>query len=1199
MVKATFRFGLVGDVDEAVCEVKSDVVNLNGPRETTLTDPRMGPCTKAELCATCGMNSRTCLGHFGYISLVDCVIPKHFRGLLETMCRNVCYVCRSYSLKSRALKCVCKQPAKLLFEDTRVRVANHVLTFREFRAWLESIPTSTYVAIGTNERLEKCVWTKMYVLPCTARPFSYDAKRGWCPDPVTTAYAEVLRANYALAHGNRKTNDVLHAALCKSINELLLNQQKQGTSYPMTKEKGLLSKLDKKDGLIRTNLMGSRSDQSGRAVIDPGPFLRSDNLGVPADMAEKLTRPVHVTTWNLAQCREWVRNNRVARIQKPTHSFECMYATNGMQSKRLAVGDVVHRKLMDGDDVVLNRQPSLHRGSMMHYRTIILPEGIRTLWIPYPTVKPFNGDFDGDEMCVYVPQSLEAMAECREIMSISRNVLSSQIGGTFLGCIMDTLVGAYIMTQPGLLFNRDQFHRVLASHASPNEDVCSDGTCEWTPWYHEPTPAIWVRGRGTFYTGHQVFSTLLPRGMTWGDHESTYVRDGELLVGRVGKKQIGISSFSMNEHIAKKYTQPDAVTFMTKLDRAMLNYMKWRGFSLDATDMIVSDESTMGALVQETSTVFAECDDEDKIAGRLNKAREECVERLVRKLSPQNPLVVMVDSGSKGQKANVGQICACLGQQTVDKPLMQKYRGRVCTAFDSTESPSHRGFVYGNFYKGLSPSDMQLHARSARRGVVESGMQTAHTGYQNRKLQKTLESVCVHYDGTVRNSDGDIVQFVYGMHGYSVESYQKMIPFRIPVVTYDPLRVRIDRCEMVIGNFRQRDFGPCVHTSVRLTEERKYEMLSSLTVNGPEIPWLVSLDVCPDHFAEAIEYVRRELEKAKCEPGTPVGCWAAQSIGERQSQESLNSFHNAGDVRKGLTGYPRFKELAEKGKDDERPMATLYPASPSRFIREHQRTTLKDLIREPPTRVQGTEDWETIWFECFERHTNVPNDKWEFTFSDDKLKSRCVRLSDIMEAMRENGWACCPTHENETERWMMPPRIRVYAPSISTSLKVCGPNVNTLGNVSMYLGTDCVDVCGTTTKDIEKAILQSFTLELDHTRTTTTSVEVTRSIWGIRAARECLMAELRMNLGGGTVSDIHLSVLADMLMRWGEFRGINVYGVVGKSDSAMMKMAYEKARHHVVEAAMRGVHDRATQPSARMVAGERITVGTGFTFELI
>lgn len=182
---------------------------------------------------------------------------------------------------------------------------------------------------------------------------------------------------------------------------------------------------------------------------------------------------------------------------------------------------------------------------------------------------------------------------------------------------------------------------------------------------------------------------------------------------------------------------------------------------------------------------------------------------------------------------------------------------------------------------------------------------------------------------------------------------------------------------------------------------------------------------------------------------------------------------------------------------------------------------------------------------------------------------------------------------------MMPPRIRVYAPTVTTNLKVCGPDVNTLGNVTMYLGTDCVDVCGTSTKDVEKAIVQSFTLPLDHTRTTSSSVEVTRSIWGIRAARECLMAELRQNLGGGTVSDIHLSVLADMLMRWGEFRGINVYGVVGKSDSAMMKMAYEKARHHAVEAAMRGVHDRATQPSARMVAGEPITVGTGFTFDLI
>ena len=301
-------------------------------------------------------------------------------------------------------------------------------------------------------------------------------------------------------------------------------------------------------GRFRGNLSGKRVDFSARTVISPDPNLRVDQVGVPEHVAKIMTYPERVNRYNLQRLQALVVNGpdvhpgaNMIRTSQRTHTL--MYGDRTKSAAALQIGDVVERHMVDDDIVLFNRQPSLHKMSIMAHRVKVMPW--RTFRFNECACTPYNADFDGDEMNMHLPQTEEARAEASELMSITNNLITPRNGEPLVAATQDFLTGAYLLTRKNVFFSRSEFCRLI-SYMSDGRDKVDI-----------PTPAV-VKPRA-LWTGKQVFSLLVcpnrevrsrvnvesaEKFYTSGKFmclADGYVlfRSGELLTGSVGKKTLG------------------------------------------------------------------------------------------------------------------------------------------------------------------------------------------------------------------------------------------------------------------------------------------------------------------------------------------------------------------------------------------------------------------------------------------------------------------------------------------------------------------------------------------------------------------------------------------------------------------------------------------------------------------------------------
>lgn len=620
---------------------------------------------------------------------------------------------------------------------------------------------------------------------------------------------------------------------------------------------GIKQKLEKKEGMFRKYMMGKRVNFAARTVISPDPNIETNEIGVPPVFAIKLTYPEPVTNWNIEELQEAVRNGpflwpgavaiesengQVVNLERKNPEERTALANQLLSPSSATSGfgargtrpKKVHRHLNNGDIVIMNRQPTLHKPSMMCHRARVLP-GEKTLRMHYANCNTYNADFDGDEMNLHFPQNEVARAEALSIADTDHQYLSGTAGNPLRGLIQDHISMGVWLTNRDTFFDRGEYMQLLYAALRPENGHCASGRIEIVP------PAVLKPKK--LWTGKQVVSSILKnvtpdthQGLTmsgkstteaimWGaegsEESAVLFQDGYLCHGVLDKKQIGPSSGGFVNGVYEAYGHTVAGRLLSVLGRLLTRMLQIRAFSCGVEDIILTkdgEEKRRQALAGaetvglEVAAKYVSLEKEKPGAGdrelrrRLedvlrddskqmgldqltNNATKDlssavtkaCLPGALVKPFPKNQMQTMTSSGAKGSSVNANQISCNLGQQVLEGrrvPVMVS--GKTLPCFRPFE-PSVRagGYIVDRFLTGVRPQEYFFHAMAGREGLIDTAVKTSRSGYLQRCLIKGMEGLRVEYDTTVReNADGSLVQFLYGEDGLDVAKAKYLTDFK-------------------------------------------------------------------------------------------------------------------------------------------------------------------------------------------------------------------------------------------------------------------------------------------------------------------------------------------------------------------------------------------------------------------------------------
>jgi DNA-directed RNA polymerase II subunit RPB1 len=1048
------QFGIANPEDirkRSVVEVTTDkTYQSNQPIPNGVFDSRFGVIENGKVCPTCKQTNQFCPGHFGHITLARPVYLYQFFDTIEKLTNVVCLACSkpfsqgnpnlSGMARFKDLRDSLKRPEACpnCQTPTFSKVAKVVgkaatleglfaapkggeapppvpiqpeLILRAF----QRITNEDCQSLGFNPQFARPEWmicTTLAVPPLTVRPSVVMDDHNKMEDDLTHKLISILRANDRVRDKIDKgeSADVIdkHTALLQYEVATYIDNDIKGMP-PSTQRSGrpmrtLKSRFGAKTGRVRGNLMGKRVDFSARSVITPDANIDLDELGVPEEIATNLTFPETVNVYNRERLLANVRNGpskhpgaKSVYLKRDKTTFRLNYVNP--DTIDLREGDVVHRHLIDGDIVLFNRQPSLHKASMMAHRVRVLPGS--TFRLNVSATRPYNADFDGDEMNMHVPQSIAAATELRVMASLLRNIISPRTNSPIIQLFQDTMTGIYRISQPGVEVPEHLAMNILSRIKRPFGR-------KNRPW-----------------TGAEIIGSAFPMmNFKQGGIELT---NGELTKGVLKK-----SATSGMVHVTYNDFGPDAAgKLINDIQAIITQYNLHTGFSVGTADLIANPataafvKSKIAEGRSKVSEILSRVHSgnyenvsgmsdgeklEDDISSAMKEVETKVSQEVIGSLDKSNRIVQMVDSGAKGSSLNITQMVAALGQQLVEgKRVQYTLQDRTLPHFarydDGVEA---RGFVEHSFVDGLMPAEFFFHAQAGREGLIDTAVKTSDTGYIQRRLMKTMEDQHVEYDGTVRNVTGTIVQFHYGddgidaihVEGQNCDLVLKTLeniyseyaltaadvnPFLKEAVE-DPVPDLVDELiadrDMLFKNvFRNKKmdqlqapvnlkrlldkYSNPYSTKTDLTPQAVTSALSRFMKEFPNnrvFHTLLRYYLAPKQaivvhrlsqalFDELMRDIRFRYIQAQVHAGEMVGALAAQSIGEPTTQLTLNTFHSAGTAKANATsGVPRIEELLSASSNPKRPSNTIYLTNPSMSsaidkMKEIQKTTLRDIAK--------------------------------------------------------------------------------------------------------------------------------------------------------------------------------------------------------------------------------------------------------------
>ncbi|CAF3867330.1 unnamed protein product [Rotaria sordida] len=663
--------------------------------------------------------------------------------------------------------------------------------------------------LGMNPQQTRPDWMILTVLPVPpmcVRPsiLSFDDITH-CHDDLTYNLANIIKANIIL-HEDEQHGEASHI-IEKDLQHLqyhcatLIDNNMPGIPKSCQKSgrplKSIKERLEGKEGRIRGNLMSKRVDFCARTVITPDPNLSIDQVGVPRTIAGNLTVPEIVTPFNIKWLQELICHNAAKHIILDTGAIIDLRFHSKPPDLHLQSGYIVERFMMDNDLVVLNHQPTLHKMSMMAHRVKILPWSTFRLNLSLTT--PYNASFDGDEMNLHLPQSIEAKAELSELMMTSRLIITPKSHRPVMSIVQDTLTAVWKMTKRDVFIEKSDFMNLLMH----------------LPSWDGRIPQAAILKPKPLWTGKQLFSLILPREVNCirtnsqhpydedsGSHKwispgdtKVLIENGRLLSGILCKKTLGTSAGSLAHIVFMECGHHIAGQLYYHIQLVVNNWLMLEGHSIGIADIISNQQTyeTIQATIKkaknEVNKVIERAHSdllepspgnslrqtfENMVNGLLNSARDNTGSSAQRSLSDFNQFKAMVVSGAKGSSINISQVIACVGQQNVErKRIPFGFKHRTLPHFIKDDyGPEAKGFVENAYLQGLTPVEFYFHAMGGRECLIDTAIKTAETGYIQRRLIKAMESVMIKYDGTVRNQNEQLIQFIYGEDGLAGENVE-------------------------------------------------------------------------------------------------------------------------------------------------------------------------------------------------------------------------------------------------------------------------------------------------------------------------------------------------------------------------------------------------------------------------------------------
>eukprot|EP00927_Polykrikos_kofoidii_P017509 TRINITY_DN1798_c1_g1_i1.p1 TRINITY_DN1798_c1_g1~~TRINITY_DN1798_c1_g1_i1.p1 ORF type:complete len:1535 (+),score=240.64 TRINITY_DN1798_c1_g1_i1:273-4877(+) len=654
---------------------------------------------------------------------------------------------------------------------------------------------------------DRMLISTLAVPPVCLRPTVSMGDAGMNEDDLTHAVSEIVTANLMLkAHLDKGGSTKLVHEAWKFLQDqcaMMINSEANGLELPKGRPiRSLCTRLKGKHGRFRGNLSGKRVDFSGRTVISPDPNVSVEQVVVPEWVAKRMTFPERVCEANIARLREAIRRGpedhpgaSFIRFADGRGKFLGALRKNFRRvvADGLRPGDLVERHMNDGDVVLFNRQPSLHRLSIMAHRAKVMPG--RTLRFNECACSPYNADFDGDEMNLHLPQTEEAKAEAIQLMGVRQGLVTPKSGEVAVCATQDFLTASFLITQKDAFFSRDKFCQLCCTLTDGQEHI------------ELPPPAIMKPCE--LWTGKQVFSVLLrpnrkshvyvnleaPEKNYTKKGESMCPNDGwiifrnsELISGNLGKKILGGAKNGLFFRLIRDNSADAAVACMTRIAKLSSRWLMNRGFTIGIDDVcahravkeekarITADKyAVVAEKIKEYNAGTLPCKPgcnaeqtlEALVNGELGRIRDTVGGMCEDKLHFMNKPRIMAQCGSKGSAINLCQMMACVGQQNVGgQRIKDGFVKRTLPHFaKGSKEPKARGFVANSFYSGLEAPEFFFHTMGGREGLVDTAVKTAETGYMQRRLIKALEDLALKYDLTVRTSAGEVVQFIFGDDG--------------------------------------------------------------------------------------------------------------------------------------------------------------------------------------------------------------------------------------------------------------------------------------------------------------------------------------------------------------------------------------------------------------------------------------------------
>ncbi|BAB60349.1 DNA-directed RNA polymerase A' [Thermoplasma volcanium GSS1] len=841
------------------------------PIEHGLMDLHMGVIEPGLRCATCGGKVDECPGHFGHIELAMPVVHVGFVKEIKMFLDATCKSCGRIKLTDDEIKtylpevqkvdfetgdpedielmtkrfvdlasqrmvcphCGAQQSKIILDKPTTFREegTNVKITPKEIRERLERIPDDDLVFFGFNPKTARPEWMILTVLPVppiNVRPSITLETGERSEDDLTHKLVDIIRISQRLRESRDNGSPQL---IIEDLWDLLqfhvttyFDNQTPGIPPARHRSgralKTLVQRLKGKEGRFRSNLSGKRVNFSSRTVISPEPYLSVNEVGVPEKAARELTVPVIVNQFNIDEMREFIKRGRNPRDKYGKYMAGVNYVIrpDGRRIKitdqnaeenanRIEIGWTVERQLMEGDIVLFNRQPSLHRMSMMGHTVRVLPG--QTFRFNLAVCTPYNADFDGDEMNLHVIQKEEARAEARIIMKVQEQIMSPRFGRPIIGGIHDHVTAMFLLTHNNPLFTQEEMIHIMC-YVDP--DLIPDATI--------------VNGK-KYYSGRNIFSTILPKGLNLRfrsklcsgssetceyekEKEDTYVTivDGKLIHGTIDEAAISPFSGAIIDKIFRKFGPNEAAKFIDRMTRLAVGFITYYGFSTGISDydipysatarieeLVNQAEDRINKLIetykrgelQPAPGRSVEDTLEIEILSEAGVVRDESGKIASSYLGLSVPSVIMARSGARATMLNISEVAGIVGQQSVRGGRLNRgYYNRTLPHFKRGDiGADARGFVKSSYMTGLTPTEYFFHSIGGREGLVDTAVRTSRSGYMQRRLINAFEDLKVDEERQVKDTVGSLIQIKYGEDGIDPTRSEKGRAIDINYILFD------------------------------------------------------------------------------------------------------------------------------------------------------------------------------------------------------------------------------------------------------------------------------------------------------------------------------------------------------------------------------------------------------------------------------